>query len=144
MKEHESPWKMTTLFADGRTEAAQQIAGRDMKVVEDLDDEALPTCYDDSTSSTIQGAKKFEQIGPDASYKLIHNATENLSFPDRSVLILADNSPGVGNNFEAFLKLKGTLQLPVFHFGVLEVMCTWSGSSMFRNRPWWRNLQPVT
>ena len=61
LKEHESIWRSSKLFLDGRTTPAVQIPGREMRIIEDLDPAALPGSYDDSITSTVQGAKSLNK-----------------------------------------------------------------------------------
>ncbi len=49
-----SCWKDSQLVTKAFTEPAQQLAAKDMSLVEDLSDHALPTSIDDSTAATVQ------------------------------------------------------------------------------------------
>ena len=115
-----SPFKNCALLCRGRTDPAIQVAAKDMLVIEDMDENALPTSYDDSTEGHVQSGKKHEQIGPDAAHKVLQGAFENVEFDGRKAVIVADVSLGVGDMFQAWVKFRASHQVPSFFFGVAE------------------------
>lgn len=117
---HLTPFKNCALLSRGRTDPANQVAAKDMLVIEDMDEKALPMSYDDSTDGTVQSGKKFEQVGPDATHKVLQCAFEGVEFDGRKAIIVADVSLGVGDMFQAWVKFKGSYQVPCFFFGVAE------------------------
>ncbi len=87
------------LICEPRTECASQVASKDMLSVEDLDPSALPVSIDDS-AATVQGAKKFEQVGTDAWIKILAALLDGVDGSNRIEVVLLEFSPGVGNLYE--------------------------------------------
>ena len=76
---------------------------------------------DDSAVSTVQGAKKFEQIGGDAADKLLDGIISGSEMAKaRSAFIIVDLHVGVGNVFDGFLLRKRSSTVPVFYFAAGE------------------------
>ena len=121
VKMHLTPFKNCALLCRGRTDPAYQVPARDMLIIEDMDEKALPTSYDDSADCTVQSGKKFEQVGVDAAHKVLQSAFEGVEFDGRKAIVIADVSLGVGDMFQAWVKFKGSYQVPCFFFfGVAE------------------------
>lgn len=88
---------------------------------QDLDPEALPVTVDDTASVTVQGAKRFEQIGPDAADKLLDGIISGSEVvKGRSAVIVVDVHVGVGNLFDGFLSRRRGSSVPCFYFGAGE------------------------
>ena len=68
----------------------------------------------------VQSGKKFEQVGVDAAHKVLQGAFEGMEFDGRKAIVIADVSLGVGDMFQAWVKFKGSYQVPCFFFGVAE------------------------
>ena len=77
---------------------------------------------DDSTSSTVQGAKKFEQIGGDAADKVLESLTTGaeLGKGGRNAFIIVDLHIGVGNFFDGFLARRRASTVPLFYIAAGE------------------------
>ena len=119
VKMHLTPFKNCALLCRGRTDPAYQIPAREMLIIEDMDEKALPTSYEDS-ECLVQSGKKFEQVGVDACHKVLNSAFEGVEFDGRKAIVIADVSLGVGDMFQAWVKFKGSYQVPCFFFGVAE------------------------
>ena len=76
---------------------------------------------DDSAVCTVQGAKRFEQIGPDAADKLLDGiVTGSELAKGRSAFIIVDLHVGVGNMFDGFVSRRRGSTVPCFYFGAGE------------------------
>jgi hypothetical protein len=123
IKDSKSFWKSSDLIKSARTDFAIQMAGKAMLVVEDFDEGALPVSIDDERTSgpSIQGAKKFEQLGSDAWVKVLKalfgGMTDELNNNRRCAIIIMDLSPGVGDLYQDwFKKALCDLALQLFWF----------------------------
>ena len=68
-------WKKSMLFRKSRTAEAQQLAGKDMIMIEPVGETSLPTSTSIEMSGTVKGAAKWAQIGHDAASKLLQSLT---------------------------------------------------------------------
>ena len=76
---------------------------------------------DDSSVCTVQGAKRFEQIGPDAADKLLDGIVAGSeAVKGRSAVIVVDVHVGVGNMFDGFVLRRRGSTVPYFYFGAGE------------------------
>ena len=73
-KEKKAFWKKSALFTDGRTAAANQMPGKEMRQVERVGEGLLPGTTDADTS--VRGALKTAQMGPDAASKILKLVVE--------------------------------------------------------------------
>ena len=99
----EPVWKNSKLFL-GYTDMAEQLPSRDMVTVQDISADALPETTDDA-NITIQGAQKFQQVGPDAMTKLFSALFDGAALQPKMEIVRA---LVVGGGFEtrfAFLNL---------------------------------------
>ena len=87
-----------------------------MKVVEDLDPEALPQ----TTEESVHGARKFEQLGEDACDKVLQALLEGITFTERTAILVVDFSPDVGDMFRAFLSARARMTMPMYFFGACQ------------------------
>ena len=62
-------WKKSDLFNLGRTGLARQIPGKEMRVVENMAEHALPATTDGD--GVVRGAAKHFQLGQDACFKTL-------------------------------------------------------------------------
>lgn len=109
-----SGWRNCPLMTVGRTEPAKQVPNKQLIMVEDLSEESLPS----ADSERVQGGRRFEQLGEDAAMKLLQATIDTVDFGERTMLVLVDVSPGVGNMMTAFVKLKGNR--PMYYFAACE------------------------
>ena len=120
-------WKKSTLYSTGRTEMCRQVPGKEMRVVENLLENALPFTTDGDYA--VKGSQKYAQMGEDACHKLLqalvepcldfasravvetlhhwicgllHSSKDQMAFGAHQGIMLVDLFPGVGNMFEAF------------------------------------------
>ena len=63
-------WKGSQLLRRAYTDPAEQLAAKEMKIVEDTDPVQVPTSTDESLV-VVQGAHTFQQLGKDSMVKLI-------------------------------------------------------------------------
>jgi hypothetical protein len=77
---------------------------------------------DDTAVVTVQGAKRFEQIGSDAADKLLDGIVtgSEVTKMGRSACIVVDLHIGVGNIFDAFVTRRRNSSVPVFYIGAGE------------------------
>jgi hypothetical protein len=94
-------WVKGRLWGEGRAEVADQLAARNMQIIEDLAPDALPTSTDTSIV-TVQGAAKFAQLGEDAITKLMQALVQDAGLDARSAVIWVDAFPVVGHTVEDF------------------------------------------
>ena len=96
-------WKNSALVRKGRTETAKMLPPHDMVTVENVGADALPQSIDDSPA-TVQGGKKFMQIGLDANLKLLDAAVDGIDWSEsRTALLLNEVNTNVGGLFDAYL-----------------------------------------
>ena len=119
-KECDNAWKGSRLYNERLTDPAKQLQTRDMRIIEDMSPFALPSSYDDSSSNQVQGAARMEQIGDEAADKILSNLMECVEFPGRTAVLILDLSPQVGNFFSATMKLKQSMNTPVFYMAVCD------------------------
>ena len=109
-------WKNVGLVQNTYTAFAEQLATRDMLVVEDLDEAAVPSsCWE--REAQVHGAKKAEQLGVDAALKLLQSMISGAALPPRSVLLICDPNLLTGDFVRAFLKIIPEVGVPVRFFG---------------------------
>ena len=96
-------WQAAPLLLTRRTEEAEQVPAPKLKQVEDLSESALPATTD--TAATIQGGRRYEQIGQSAATKLLSALLEGIELPAgiRAVVVV-DTALGVGDFFWAWLE----------------------------------------
>ncbi len=114
--EAKSVWHDTKIFR-GYTDPANQLSARDMVVVEDTSETALPGSVDDG-AVTVQGAKKFEQIGTDASTKVLLAVLEGVDLPPRTPILLIDLNASVGHFIDGFVEARLAVNRPLYYVAV--------------------------
>ena len=62
-------WKRSKLYSTRRTEMAKQLQGKDMRVVESMQEGSLPDSTD--ADGSVKGALKYNQLGADACSKVL-------------------------------------------------------------------------
>ena len=81
----------------------------------DLSESALPMTTDDTSS--LRGGKRFEQIGMNASLKLLESLLDGDLPPGLSAVVIVDACLGVGDMFFAWLERSKALRFPVYFVG---------------------------
>ena len=87
-----------------QTGAAHQLSAKNMLCIEPLNEEALPTNIDE-TSSVNQG-EKCMQIGSDAFTKHHQALLTDADVQKRGGICWIDTTPSVGHSAMAFMDLK--------------------------------------
>ena len=62
-------WKKSPLFLTGRTELARQVPGKEMRSIDCMSENSLPSTTD--TDGSVKGAAKYGQLGSDACLKTL-------------------------------------------------------------------------
>jgi len=106
-----------TLFKEGRTGMAEQLAGNNMNFVEDMAPTAVPSTTDERFGT---GAKKFEQVGPSACSKMIDSLIDGIAIEAKSAVVIIDFHLGVGDFLTAWLAKKPSLSCPSFFVGCTD------------------------
>ena len=106
-------WQASQLVRTRRTEEADQVPATKLKVVEDLSDAAVPFSTD--LDGSVRGGRRFEQIGPSASCKLLESLLENDLPGNISGLLVLDLSLGVGDLFWAWLERVKAMKFPILY-----------------------------
>ncbi|CAE7215022.1 unnamed protein product, partial [Symbiodinium sp. CCMP2456] len=99
-------WKKAALFRRSRTNEANQMSGKDMIIMEQVGESVLPASTSVEMATTVKGAMKWAQIGPDAATKLLHALLDGLDFPAKMGLDLIDLNPLVGNFLSAYVDVQ--------------------------------------
>ena len=116
--------RSSKLIKKSRTEEAEQVKTCDMVIVEDIDPDTLPsssTGIDNSThrNGVLTGARRFEAIGTDACEKMLDSTLDTLmDSPRIGACVVIDTNPTNGDLFDAFVKKKLSMNIPLFYFGV--------------------------
>ena len=116
-----SMWFSCKLRKSRRTDEIKQLAPKNMKEIEDLSADALPPSIDLSTSR-VQGAGKYSQLGAAAWHAVLGSTLENVSLSEAPAVIVLDLYPRVGDLAEAFCKQRSLYNstTSLFYFGVCE------------------------
>lgn len=104
----------------GRTELAKQLAAKNMMVVEDFREGALPASTADFR---VKGAAKAAQLGEDAMQKVLDAVMEGPEWgaqQGKMVLLVMEINPGVGNMLDAMISRRGVMRMPVHYLGLAE------------------------
>jgi hypothetical protein len=120
VREHETPWRTSEFFAECLTKPATQLPSKNMRAVEDLAPEALPTTTDDKDTSGLCAAKKIAQIGEDAAQKLMEGLLTNVEFPERHGVIWVDMNPEVGDFLGGFIQVRSKTNTPMFYIAICK------------------------
>ncbi|CAJ1413832.1 unnamed protein product, partial [Effrenium voratum] len=106
-------WQSCQLLRTRRTEEADQVPATKLKIVEDLSEAAVPASTD--LDGSVRGGRRFEQIGPSASCKLLESLLENELPANISGLLVMDLSLSVGDLFWAWLERAKAMKCPVLY-----------------------------
>jgi len=110
-------WAKSEFFGECITKAAIQVPTKEMRVVEDMDPNALPVTYDDGHGKFgIGAARKFMQIGEDAAGKMLTGMITNVEFGDKGGVLWLDLNPDVGDFAQAFFNQRGKAHVPTFYY----------------------------
>ena len=118
---HKSAWKNAPIMNMMRTGDVKQLASRDMRIVEDPSETALPISVD-SAEVLVQGPAKFEQLGTDACSAIIDSALQGLDVGQRTVVFLWDLRVKTAHMLTAFLKKRQSFSVPLIYIGLCEDM----------------------
>ena len=127
-----SPFGKCRLADVRRTNEVQQAPTSLMKVVEDLNADALPPTTD--VRECLKGVHKFCQLGPDASLELLRSCMEGIDEKQVPGLIIVDLWVNVAELVVAFLLNRQTsLGEKTFYFGLCEsqVEADWAENMIF-------------
>ena len=95
-------WFTAPLLRNRRTQEAEQVPAKKLRLVEDLSENALPAST--QVDAGMRGAKKFEQIGVSAALKLLEGLLDAEVPCDVGGVVLLDLACGVGDFFWAWLE----------------------------------------
>ena len=108
-------WRTSQIIRDGRTSPAEQLAATNMQRIEDPDPIAMP-----SITEAVCGARKFEQIGPNAFLKMMESTLDNINFEGKAGVLVCDLSLQVGDGFTAWIQKRTSLSVPTGFFGLTD------------------------
>lgn len=95
-------WFTAPLLRNRRTQEAEQVPAKKLRLVEDLSENALPASM--QVDAGMRGAKKFEQIGVSAALKRLEGLLDAEVPCDVGGVVLLDLACGVGDFFWAWLE----------------------------------------
>ena len=112
-------WRKSPVFARGLLEESELVHAKDMLIVEDLSDVALPHTTDPSTH--MNPPEKAQQIGPAAGRSLLKaffGGGQNDG--DRKALLVIDLTPHTGDLLRAFLSehCAQAFPAPAYYYGL--------------------------
>ena len=109
-------WKRTT-------SDLPQFLARDMRKVEDVSANALPSSIDDVTY--VQGALKFEQLGQQCMGMIFDSTFTDMSAQNKSAMIIVDFRTAVGDSLLAFFDKRRSYNMMMYymHGDVREMGC---------------------
>ena len=112
-------WRKSPVFARGLLEESELVHTKDMLIVEDLSDVALPHATDPSTH--MNPPEKAQQIGPAAGRSLLKaffGGGQNDG--DRKALLVIDLTPHTGDLLRAFLSehCAQAFPAPAYYYGL--------------------------
>lgn len=131
-----SVWATSTLVEDGRTDLVSQLSPKDMLVVEDISDDALPDAA--GTESTAEsnryprGGLKAMQLGVPAWDSVMSALTSGTKLAEVPAIMFVSLTSGVGDEVNSFLKMAMRHQTPM-HMVVLtesQVSHDWLDSTI--------------
>ena len=117
-----SPWFMSKLRADGRTEAVEQVASKDLLTMEDLNPDALPSTDEERY---VGGARKYEQLGPcaaEALFSSLLDGPHSNEMMEKSIMFII-GSVQVGDDLKAIANLGVGRKYPLHCYAVAETEC---------------------
>ena len=112
-------WKAAPLLKTSLTEPAEMLASKDMLVVEDVGEDALPTS---TTAAQNQSpTERFSQIGVDAATKILVSLLSADSMEANvAALAVVDLSPRTGDFGVAALNLMQGTSIPLHYIACTE------------------------
>ena len=108
-----APFFQSELRKTGRTEACKQLAARDLKEIEDVADDSLPS---QTGTGYVNGASKYCQIGLPAAEEILKKLFEGAALDNFQAVLLLDLNPRVGDFAQAFCRLRSHLGSPTSLF----------------------------
>jgi len=114
----------SALRRNRRTDEIKQLPSKNMKEVEDLNEDALPPSTDLRTRQCT--SSKFCQLGVEAWSSMLSSLLDGPDFTDVAAILVIDLYPRVGELLEAFCKKRNHFHsAPLFYFGVAEHQTEW-------------------
>ena len=113
----ENSFRHCSLWLDGRTKPAEQLAASSMEVVEDCCPEALPST---ASEAVLQGARKFEQLGASAWHALMDASLDGLETHAGTSAVVIDANMSVGDSWIAWQMKQKDLSFPFFYIGLCD------------------------
>ena len=107
------------LRKSGRTDAVKQLPAKELKEMEDMADDSLPS----STSANfVSGAAKHCQMGQPAAEEILKKLFAGTEFENAPAILILDLFPRVGDFCHAFCKLRSNTNVgaQLFYVGVAE------------------------
>ena len=103
----------------GRTDPCKQMAAKDLKEMEDMADDSLPST---TSSNHISGAAKHCQFGRPAAEEVFRKAFNQVDLEKFPAVLIVDLFPRVGDFAGAFCRLRTQLNAgtSLFYIGVGE------------------------
>ena len=90
----------------GRTDFVKQIPPKDLKEVEDVSEDAVPTSI---SGAFVQGAAKRCQLGQPAAEEVLRKLFAGVDLDQVPAIVVVDLFPRVGDFCQAFAKLRSTM-----------------------------------
>ena len=107
----DSTWRSTPLMKR-TTSDLPQLPARDMRKVEDVSANALPSSNDDVTY--VQGAHKFEQLGQQCMGMIFDAMFTDISVQNRLAILIVDFRTTVGDGLLAFSDKRRSYNMPMY------------------------------
>ncbi|CAK8987791.1 Uncharacterized protein SCF082_LOCUS1126 [Durusdinium trenchii] len=101
-----APFFQSELRKNGRTEACKQMAAKDLKEIEDVAEDSLPSV---TGIGYVSGAAKYSQFGLPAAEEVLKKLFQGASLENVHAVLLLDLNPRVGDFAQAFCKLRNQL-----------------------------------
>ena len=116
-------WKGASLLKNALTEAADMLHSRDMVVMEDLGEDALPVTTTTDFNQSL--GERHSQLGADAASKLLASMRSPTS--ELAAFVVVDLSTRTGDFGKAVLNIIQDFLVPVHHNGSPRMAGTVSG-----------------
>ena len=114
-----SVWATSTLVEVGRTDPVPQLSPRDMLVVEDIAEGALPGSGGTENDRYPRGGLKAMQLGVPAWDSVMSTLMSGARLAEVPAVIFVNLTSGVGDEVNSFLKMTMHIQTPM-HMVVLS------------------------
>ena len=101
-----SPFFHSELRKSARTEPCKQVPSKDLKDIEDVGEDAVPSV---TGTGYVTGAAKYSQLGVAAAEEILKKVFEGAQLESLRAVLLIDLNPRVGDFAHAFCKLRAHL-----------------------------------